>query len=45
LLQTSLSRKQEQTLREYLDGKTTFEEADIRDAIRLVMCTPDYQVT
>src|SRR5262249_44852118 len=45
LLQGNLKQKQEQTLRDYLNGKTTLEENDIRDAIRLVMCTPEYQVT
>jgi uncharacterized protein (DUF1800 family) len=45
LLQTSLSSRQEHTLRDYLDGKTDLDENDIRDAIRLVMCTPEYQVT
>lgn len=45
LLQGNLTTKQEQTLREYLDSKTTLDEGDIRDAIRLVMCTPEYQVT
>jgi uncharacterized protein (DUF1800 family) len=45
LLQGSLKDKQERTLREYLDGKTALDENDIRDAIRLVMCTPEYQVT
>jgi len=45
LLQASLSHKQEQALRDYLDPKTELDDSDIRDAIRLVMCTPDYQVT
>jgi uncharacterized protein (DUF1800 family) len=45
LLQASLTSKQEHALRDYLDGKTALDENDIRDAIRLVMCTPDYQVT
>jgi uncharacterized protein (DUF1800 family) len=45
LLQANLSRKQEQALRDYLDGQTQLDDNDIRDAIRLVMCTPDYQVT
>jgi uncharacterized protein (DUF1800 family) len=45
LLQASLTSKQEHTLRDYLDGKTDLDENDIRDAIRLVMCTPEYQVT
>jgi uncharacterized protein (DUF1800 family) len=45
LLQANLKGKQERTLREYLDGKKDLDENDIRDAIRLVMCTPEYQVT
>ena len=45
LLQANLSHKQEQALRDYLDPKTELDDNDIRDAIRLVMCTPDYQVT
>jgi uncharacterized protein (DUF1800 family) len=45
LLQASLSSKQEAALRDYLNGRTELDENDIRDAIRLVMCTPEYQVT
>lgn len=45
LLQATLTHQQQKTLRDYLDGKTTLDENDIRDAIRLVMCTPEYQVT
>jgi uncharacterized protein (DUF1800 family) len=45
LIQGNLTDKQEHALRQYLDAKTTLEESDIRDAIRLVMCTPEYQVT
>lgn len=45
LLQGNLTAKQEKTLREYLEDKTSLDESDIQDAIRLVMCTPEYQVT
>jgi len=45
LLQTSLPGKREKALREFLDGKTELDESDIRDAIRLVMSTQEYQVT
>jgi len=45
LLQANLNSKQEGALREYLSAKTDLDENDIRDAIRLVMCTPEYQVT
>ena len=37
--------EQEATLREFLDSKQKLEESDIRDAIRLVMSTPEYQLT
>lgn len=45
LFQTSLSSDQEQTLREFLNSKTKMTDADILTAIRLMMSTPDYQVT
>jgi uncharacterized protein (DUF1800 family) len=45
LLQGKLKAKQETTLREFLDSKQSLEEGDIRDAIRLVMSTPEYQLT
>jgi uncharacterized protein (DUF1800 family) len=45
LFQTSLNAAQEQTLREFLDSKTKMSNADILTAIRLMMSTPDYQVT
>lgn len=45
LFQTSLSGDQEQTLREFLNSKTKMTDADILTAIRLMMSTPDYQVT
>jgi len=45
LLQGKLKPKQEATLREFLDSKQKLEESDIRDAIRLVMSTPEYQLT
>jgi hypothetical protein len=40
-----LTSTQEHALRQYLDGRTDLDDSDIRDAIRLVMCTPEYQVT
>jgi hypothetical protein len=45
LLQTTLTGKQEQTLREYLDSKDEVDDSEIRGAIRLIMCTPEYQLT
>ena len=45
LFQTSLNRDQEQTLREFLDSKAKLTDADIITAVRLMMSTPDYQVT
>ena len=45
LFQTSLKGSQEQTLREFLDSKTKMSDQDIRTAIRLMMSTPDYQIT
>jgi hypothetical protein len=45
LYQASLNSAQEQTLREFLDAKTKLSNADIVTAIRLMMSTPEYQVT
>jgi uncharacterized protein (DUF1800 family) len=45
LLQAKLKPKQEKTLREYLDGKSQLDHAQILNAIRLVMSTPEYQLT
>jgi uncharacterized protein (DUF1800 family) len=45
LLQSSLSSKQEKTLREYLDSRQTLDNDAILNAIRLMMSTPEYQLT
>jgi len=45
LLQAKLRPKQEEALREYLDSKKELTSAVILNAIRLVMSTPDYQLT
>jgi uncharacterized protein (DUF1800 family) len=45
LLQDKLKSKQEQSLREFLDSRKQLNEADVRDAIRLMMSTPEYQLT
>ncbi|HEV2693686.1 MAG TPA: DUF1800 domain-containing protein [Verrucomicrobiae bacterium] len=45
LFQTTLKKDQQETLRDFLDEKTKLNDADIVTAIRLMMSTPDYQVT
>ncbi len=45
LLQSKLNEKQEQALREYLEAKGELDETRIRGAIRLIMSTPEYQLT
>jgi uncharacterized protein (DUF1800 family) len=45
LLQSKLRGKQEQTLREYLDSQTTLDDAVVLNTIRLMMSTPEYQLT
>lgn len=45
LLQGKLKEKQEKTLREYLDSQGELDEGDVLGAIRLVMSTPEYQLT
>ena len=45
LFQTTLNSGQEQTLREFLDSKTKMSNADIVTTIRLMMSTPEYQIT
>ena len=45
LLQASLSGDQEKALRDFLASNPTLSDDDIRTAIRLVMATPQYQVT
>jgi len=44
LLQSTLEGSRKKALREFLDAKTDLDESDIRDAIRLVMSTQEYQV-
>jgi len=43
-LQSRLTRKQEQTLRDYLNGQEELSYFVVVKAIRLVMSTPEYQV-
>ncbi len=45
LLQSRLKPKQEQTLRQFLDSAGELDSEAILDAIRLVMSTPEYQLT
>lgn len=45
LFQTTLNKDQEDTLQEFLNEQTKMTDADILTAIRLMMSTPEYQVT
>jgi uncharacterized protein (DUF1800 family) len=45
LFQTELKPDQQETLQEFLDAKTKMSDGDILTAIRLMMSTPEYQVT
>ena len=45
LLQASLKGEQELALSDFLNSKIKLTDADIHTAIRLLMCTPEYQVT
>ncbi len=44
-LQGRLTEKHRQVLRDYLEPRTDLDDQDIRHAIRLLMSTPEYQVT
>ncbi len=33
------------SLTDFLKSRSPIEEADVRKAIRLIMCTPEYQLT
>jgi uncharacterized protein (DUF1800 family) len=45
LFQTALDTGQQQALREFLDSKQKLSDTDILTTIRLMMSTPEYQVT
>ena len=45
LLQSRLNGEQEKTLADFLNSKEQLNDGDILTAIRLVMSTPEYQVT
>lgn len=44
-LQVRLKGKQAQTLRDFLDSRGELDDQDIRHVIRLLMSTPEYQLT
>lgn len=45
LLQTTLKDEQQKALRDFLEARPKLDDADVKTAIRLVMATPQYQVT
>jgi uncharacterized protein (DUF1800 family) len=45
LLQDKLKPNQEQVLRDYLASRDTLDDTTVLDAIRLLMSTPEYQLT
>jgi hypothetical protein len=45
LLQSALKEDQVKALSDFLNRRGRLNDSDIRSAIRLVMCTPEYQVT
>jgi uncharacterized protein (DUF1800 family) len=45
LLQAKLTPKQEKAMRDYLNEQTTLDDPAILGAIRLMMSTPEYQLT
>jgi hypothetical protein len=44
-LQGRLTERHQEVVREYLASRSRFDDNDIRHCIRLLMCTPEYQVT
>lgn len=44
-LQAELKDRQRQALRDFLDARGELDTDDILGAIRLILCTPDYQLT
>jgi hypothetical protein len=45
MIQGKLRGQQEQTLRDYLDGQVSMTADVIRNTVRLMMSTPEYQLT
>jgi hypothetical protein len=44
-LNADLNPLRKATMADFLKSRSPLEEADIRKAIRLIMCTPEYQLT
>jgi uncharacterized protein (DUF1800 family) len=44
-LHAPLQERQVRTLRDYLNSQGELDDADLLHAIRLIMCTPEYQLT
>ncbi|MGZ5568834.1 MAG: DUF1800 domain-containing protein [Limisphaerales bacterium] len=44
-LQAKLSKKQHDVLQDFLDSRGALNDDDVRHAIRLIMSTPEYQLT
>lgn len=45
LLLQPLNAKNRQALREYLDSQADIDDEDILQTVRMIMCTPEYQLT
>ena len=45
MLQSELKPEHQSTLRAYLDSQGELDDADVLHALRLVMCTPEFQLT
>lgn len=45
LLQSTLSNEQDRALRDFLNSRAKLNDNDVRNVIRLVMSTPEYQIT
>jgi hypothetical protein len=45
LLQSELKPEHQSTLRAYLDAQGELDDVDVLHALRLVMCTPEFQLT
>ncbi len=44
-LSSELKPQREGPLADFLKTRSPLEESDVRKAIRLIMCTPEYQLT
>lgn len=45
MLLQPLTAKQKQALRDYLDSQAALDDTDILHTIRMIMCTPEFQLT